>query len=360
VLPRLGPRRLCQRHHDRRRRRAHAEPALKPGRVVGAGLVLALIAVGATWFLPSDSYLLLPDPAKPLAPKVHVEGEKPHPPGGIYYVDVIVRRASLLEEVFGPARPGGADLVPEQALVPPGSSFRERRQQTLRQMNRSEQIAAAVALRELGYEVKAEPAGALVVAVAPDAPAAGKLEPTEVIVAVDGSPVRTPADLRRLIAKHKPGENVQLRVRAGGATRTVEVGTIESPNEAGRPIVGIVVEQSADIELPIEVDIDLGGVGGPSAGLAFALDVMEELRGNVDRGLRVAATGELELNGDVAPVGGVKQKVLGARRAGADVFLAPAGDNAKEARRYAGSLRVIPVESFRQALRALTTLPRKA
>ena len=105
--------------------------------------------------------------------------------------------------------------------------------------------------------------------------------------------------------------------------------------------------------------IDLGGVGGPSAGLAFALDIVEELRGDVDRGLKVAATGEIELDGHVAPIGGVKQKVIGARRSGADVFLVPAGDNAEEARRHAGDLRVIPVESFRQALRALATLPRK-
>jgi PDZ domain-containing protein len=291
---------------------------------------------------------------------VTVQGEKPHPPGGIYYVDVIVRQASLLEDLVGAARPDGADLVPADALVPPGSSFQERRRQTLRQMDRSERIAAAVALRELGYDVKAKPEGALVVAVAPDAPAEGKLQPTEVIVAVDGKPVRTPADLRRLIATRKPGEKVRLRVRAGGATRTVELTTMESPQEPDRPIVGIQVEQSADIVLPLPVDIDLGGVGGPSAGLAFALDVVEELRGNVDRGLRVAATGELELNGAVSPIGGVKQKVLGAKRSGADVFLVPAGDNAKEARRYAGDLRVIAVESFRQALQALATVPRKA
>lgn len=273
-------------------------------------------------------------------------------------MDVIVRQASLLEDLVGAARPDGADLVPEQTLVPPGSTFRQRREQNLRQMNRSERVAAAVALRELGYDVRAEPEGALVVAVAPGAPAAGKLEPTEVIVAVDGTPVLTPADLRRLIATRKPGGRVELRVRAGGAVRTVEVGTIESPEEPGRPIIGIQVEQSASIELPLQVEIDLGGVGGPSAGLAFALDVMEELRGNVDRGLRVAATGELELDGGVAPVGGIKQKVIGARRAGADVFLVPAGDNAEEARRYAGDLRVIAVESFRQALQALTMVHR--
>lgn len=323
------------------------------------GLVLGAIALGAAWLIPSSSYLLLPDRAKPLESLVKVEGEKDTGPGGIYYVDVIVREASLLEELVSGLRPDGADLVPSEQLVPPGSNFAERRRQNLRQMDRSEQVAAAVALRELGYKVDAKPEGALVVAVAPDAPAAGKLEPTEVIVAVDGSPVGTPEDLRRLIAKHKPGETVRLRVRAGGATRTVEVGTIESTDEPGRPIVGIQVEQFADIKLPLEVDIDLGGVGGPSAGLAFALDVVDELRGNVDRGLRVAATGEIELDGSIAPIGGVKQKVIGARRSHADVFLVPAGDNAAEARRHAGDLRIIPVESFGQALRALATVPKK-
>ena len=333
---------------------------MRPGPVIGAGLVLGAVSLGAAWLLPSDSYLLLPDRAKPLEEKVVVEGEKNGGAGGIYYVDVIVRKATLLEELVSRLRPEGADLVPEQALVPPGSSFGERRRQNLRAMDRSEEVAAAVALRELGYDVAAEPEGALVVGVAPDAPAVGRLEPTEVIVAVDGAAVRTPDDLRRLIARHEPGDSVRLRVRAGGATRVIEVGTIESPEEPGRPIVGIQVEQFADIKLPIGVEIDLGGVGGPSAGLAFALDVVEELRGDIDRGLRVAVTGELELDGGVAPIGGVKQKVIGARRSGADVFLVPAGDNTVEARRHAGDLRIIPVESFGQALRALATLPRKA
>ena len=329
------------------------------GRLIGGGLVLGALTVGALWLLPSDSYLLLPDTAKPLADKVKVEGEKPHPPGGIYYVDVVVREASLLEELVPVTRPEGADLVPQQALVPPGSNFGERRRQNLRQMDRSQEIAAAVALRELGYDIKAESEGALVVGVAADAPAAGKIEPTDVIVGVDGTIVSTPDDLRRLIGTHEPGENVRLRVRRGAATEVIEVGTIASPAEAGRPIVGIQVEQSAEIQLPLDVEIDLGGVGGPSAGLAFALDIVEEVRGNVDRGLEVAATGEIELDGDVLSVGGVKQKVIGARRTGADVFLVPAGDNAIEARRHAGDLQIIPVENFEQALRALATVARK-
>jgi PDZ domain-containing protein len=86
---------------------------------------------------------------------------------------------------------------------------------------------------------------------------------------------------------------------------------------------------------------------------------MEELGRDVDHGYRVAATGALELDGAVTPIGGVKQKTLGVRNADADVFLVPAGDNAREARRYADGLRIIAVKSFPQALRALATLPRK-
>jgi len=117
--------------------------------------------------------------------------------------------------------------------------------------------------------------------------------------------------------------------------------------------------QAAEITLPIDVEIDTGDVGGPSAGLAFALDVLEELGKEVDRGYKVAATGAIELDGRVLPIGGVKQKTIGARNSGVEVFLVPAGENAREAGRHAGRLRVIPVHNFRQALRALATLPPK-
>jgi PDZ domain-containing protein len=110
----------------------------------------------------------------------------------------------------------------------------------------------------------------------------------------------------------------------------------------------------------VRVRIETGGVGGPSAGLAFALDVMEAFGRDVDRGYKVAATGELELDGTVAPIGAVKQKTIGAREADVDVFLVPAGSNAREARRYAKGLRILAVNSFPQALAALATLPAKS
>jgi PDZ domain-containing protein len=321
---------------------------------------LALLAVvGVLWFVRTSDYLVMPDRAKPLAQLVTVKGEKPGGPGGIYYVDVLVRRASLLERILPGLRPDGTALLPKEALVPPGTTDADRTRVALRQMNRSEQVAAAVALKQLGYDVVAKPNGVIVDVVAADVPATGKLKPSDVIVSADGRPVRTPGDLRRIVGARTPGSPVTLGLREGPSTRRLTVRTVRSPSDRSRTVIGIGVSQSATIHLPVKVSIDLGDVGGPSAGLAFALDVMEELGRNVDRGYKVAATGELELDGTVAPIGGAAQKAIGARRSGVDVLLVPAGDNAREARSTADGLRIIPVDSFQQALRALATLPRK-
>jgi PDZ domain-containing protein len=224
-------------------------------------------------------------------------------------------------------------------------------------MTRSQSIAAAVALRELGDMVATTPTGALISAVAPDTPAAGKLQPADVIVSVDGERVRSPAGLRRLLRRGSPGQTVSLTVRRGSKLEEIELTTAPDPQDRRRPIIGVLVEQAANIDLPISVRIDTDNVGGPSAGLAFALAVMEELGRDVDGGYKVAVTGELELDGDVSPVGGVRQKAIGAERAGVDVFVVPVGENAQAARKQAEDLRIIPVRSFQQALRELATLP---
>ncbi len=307
--------------------------------------------------VPSQDYLYVPNTAKPVANRVDVAGEKPDSgPGAIYYVDVTVRRATWAERFVPFLRPDGATMVSKSAVVPEGSSFEERRQEGLKEMARSEEVAAAVALKEAGYPVEATPRGALVEAVATDAPAAELLDSGDVIVAARGTSVLTPGALRDALAAAQPGDTVRLKLRRNGKVVRVTVRTVASPDDPKRAIIGIRVAQAADIQLPIKVDIDLGGVGGPSAGLPFALDVLQELGRDVDGGRRVAATGEIELDGSVGPIGGVKQKVYGARQAGVDVFLVPAGDNAEEAKRYAGKLRIVPVESFQQALSALRTL----
>jgi Lon-like protease len=332
---------------------------LSPWTLVGTGVVLIGVVFGVLWLVPSSDYILLPDRAHPLESVVTVRGERASKDGGgVYFVDALVRKATLLESMF-PGIRDGATLVPARAFNPPGFGQRQLNIENARDMRMSQQFAAAVALEALGYHVVVKSRGVLISRVDPKAPAAGKLLPSDVIVAVDGRTVRTPAELRRAIRRHRPGESVRLSIRAGHALRQVMVGTIPDPRDSSRPIIGVIPEQAVDVRLPVKVRFDLGDVGGPSAGLAFALDLMEELGRDVDRGYRIAATGEIGIDGRVYPVGGIKQKVIGANRSGVDVFLAP-GENAAEARRYARGMRVIAVDSFRQALNKLATLPPKA
>jgi PDZ domain-containing protein len=330
---------------------------ITPARLVAVGFVL-LATFAVLWVVPSDRYIFLPDEARAVAPLVDVEGEKPDEDGGgIYYVAVDVRKATLLEKLI-PGIREGATLVEVSQVRAPGQNEQEHRRAELASMRQSQEYAAAVALRSLGYPIQIIPRGAEIASVVEGFPAEGKLNARDRILAVDGKPVTNPDQFRSLLLQKRPGAAVRLRVRARNGIRTVELRTVSNPDRPDRPFIGVLIREP-DVKLPIRVRINTGQVGGPSAGLAFALDVLEELGRDVDHGYKVAASGELGLDGSVGAVGGIKQKTIGARRAGADVFLVP-GDNAREARRYAGGLRVIPVKSFRQALRALATLKPRA
>jgi Lon-like protease len=333
-----------------------------PLRVLGTIVVLAVVAVLILLRIPSNQYLLLPDVAHPVAPLVQVQNARPANDGTLYFVDVREQQASEFDRLFPWLRQWihpHSTLEPAGAIVPPCATAAQAEQAQLEEMTQSQHIAAAVALRRLGYHVSVQPAGVVVSQLFQGTNAPCKLQPMDVIVSVNGTQTPTVASLHQVLAGVKPGSSIDLQVRRGGKLLPVRLRTVSESAEPGHAFIGIGVDQAADIKLPIKVSIDASGIGGPSAGLAFALEVMRKLGHNVLRGHRVAATGEMELNGTVAPIGGVKQKTFGVREAGADVFLVPAGGgNAKTARRYAGPLRIIPVHSLGQALHALATLPR--
>jgi PDZ domain-containing protein len=327
---------------------------LTPGRILALGLVLLATAV-ALLVIPSSQYVFLPDTAHPVAPLVTVPGGRDPSHGGVYFVDVVVRKATLLERLFGGLHEG-ADLYPAKAVNPPGVGEKQRRQIDLQDMHRSQEIAAAVALRAAGKKVVLRPVGARVAFVEDGKPAVGKLEPDDVIVAVNGNRVRGPKDVFVRMRKTAVGNLVRFTVRRGKQTLVLPIRTVAADSGPRRPVVGVFLEPALDIHLPFNVRIDAGNVGGPSAGLAFALEVMEELGRDVVHGHRVAATGEIFPDGSVGPIGGIKQKTIGARQAHVDAFLVPAGDNARDAKKHAAGLRILPVENFSQALRALATL----
>src|SRR5262249_14297921 len=161
--------------------------------------------------------------------------------------------------------------------------------------------------RQAGFHVDTKRTGVLVESVLLDVPAAKVLKDGDVLVRVNGKPTLSVAQLRGILRSVHSGAVVSVSFRRSGTLHTGKVET-SADRTTGRTIIGIFrTAQAADIKLPIRVSIDLGGVGGPSAGLPFALDVYEQLGHRIDKGLKVAATGELDLDGSVGPIGGVKQ-----------------------------------------------------
>lgn len=328
-----------------------------PGKLLLGAVAVVVAALVLVLVIPDqDSYIFLPDEPHPVLPLISVQnGVKPDARGGIFFVDVIVKQPSIAERWFPGLFHDGASLVPAHAVNPTGLSEQDRRQASLQMMSRSQRLAAAVALRAAGYRVRVTQQGAFVEQVLPDSPAAAKLHPSDVIVEIDGERVGTLARLRGLLAAKRPGDRISLLVRRDGEPLRFTLTLAADPSDKDHAVMGVLVEQAATIRLPLKVEIDTGNVGGPSAGLAMALGLLEKLGRDVDHGRRIAATGEIGIDGSVGPVGGLKQKTIGAREAGIQLFLVPAGDNAREASQYAEGMRIAPVKSFQQALQVLAT-----
>jgi PDZ domain-containing protein len=333
-----------------------------PLRLLAAGAILVVVFFAYGITQKSDKLLEVPDKAHSLNGIISVPGtSRTQDSGGIYYVDVVVQKASLLQSAFKLFRPEGADLISQNDFVPSGLSYSQQLQVDKETMKVSQEKASVVALRALGLKFPAREGGVRVAAIQSDSHARGVLQPQDVVVAADGHKIATRLDLFNALSSHRPGDVVRIGVLRAGKRLDFRIKTIGDSTEPRRALIGFAPIEVVDARLPVPVHFDLGrDVGGPSAGLAFALEILEQKGRDVDHGLRIAATGEIQLDGSVTPIGGVKQKTIGARRAHADAFLVPVGDNAAVAKRYAHGLRIIPVKNFQQALRALATLPRNS
>src|SRR5262249_9309541 len=159
------------------------------------------------------------------------------------FVDVFVRKASLFERLFPWVRTG-ATLYPDTAVLPCGTNAAQQRQADQSEMTRSQQIAAAVALKALGYHVDSKSSGVLIGGVACDGRAVGKLQATDVLVAIDGEPIRTTGALFAAMQKRRPGDVVRLAVRDAGGERTIRTKTLADPKDPKRALIGISVEQA--------------------------------------------------------------------------------------------------------------------
>ena len=235
-------------------------------------------------------------------------------------------------------------VVPASELFPPGQTQQQAQQADTQQMTGSQLDAVAAALTQL-HIVYQTPA--VVVKANPGYPAYGVLKAGDVITAVNGQQVTSQASLASLIDVHPAGTTLTLTITRNSRTQTVRVGTKES---GGHPVMGVEV-QPGTFTFPFTVKFSVGDIGGPSAGMMFALGIIDKLTTmNLTGGKFIAGTGEIEASGQVDPIGGIQQKMVGARDAGATVFLAPASNCADVKGAIPAGLRVVKVSTLSQAV----------
>ena len=333
----------------------------KPRWPLALAIVFAIIGGGIAygWETQSGYYALWPDTAHSTTQYLQVPGGRaPAPGSGFYFVDVHELQANLLEEQYFKHFVTGASLIPATEELAPGQTETQRVHVDFQMMATSQQIAQAVAERAAGMHVGLAGVSVVVAGVSAKTPAAqAGVQPGASITAVNGHKVRTVNQLEKDTGSVKPGQVVRFTFAPGG-TKTFH--TIPDPQQKSRGIIGIEIAQNVRVtHLPVHVKFLFNNIGGPSAGLAFTLDIYDSLTGrHLLRGHKIAVTGTISLDGTVGPIGAIQQKTIGAINAGADTFIVPAGENYRGAVAAAhGRIRVIPVTSFSQALKDIRALP---
>jgi PDZ domain-containing protein len=320
----------------------------------GVGAVVLVVVVLALNFYQLPVVALSPGPAEDVLSRVKVEGgtQVYDSKGRFYLTSVGIDDDVRFFEAILDLANRDVQLRPRSDIYPQGESTQQVNQQNADDMDESKVLAAVVALRKLGYTV--DPSAVDVTEVRPGAPADGKLRPGDRLVRVDGRPVGSIKQLQGAIQGHHPGETLALTVKRGDADVAVRVPVAL---DGGQPRIGVVLHEQYG-KLPVPVSINTENIGGPSAGLMFALSIYDRLTpGDLTGGRRIAGTGQITEDGSVVPIGGIGEKIVGAKRQGATVFLLPRA-NCGEARQHPPpGVRLVPVSNLADAIAFLQSTP---
>jgi PDZ domain-containing protein len=334
--------------------------------VLTIGGLLLVVTLGAA-FVPLQRWAVAPGSAQAVADRVEFDDvARYESDGDVLFVTASGPQLSALESVVGWVDPNIEVQTYEEKFGPRTPA--EQQEIGFQAMISSKQTAEYVAFSRLGFPTELVPGPAAVSEVIcpdvrPELGACNVLDVGDTIEAIDGTLTPVLDDVPAAIEGKAPGDQVVLTVRPHAADTTEErtVELIASPDDPAKTIVGFVPADTRTVELPFEVDIDTDRIGGPSAGLAFTLTLLDELTpGSLTGGEVVAATGTIDTEGNVGAIGALPQKTLAVIDAGAKVFLVPTAQGEEEIARVqelAGDrLRVVPVATLDEALAVLAEL----
>ena len=252
------------------------------------------------------------------------------------------------------------DLYPREVILPDGVTPKELSEISIQNMRTSENVAIAVALKNVGYEISSKGDGVAVVGILDDSPVKDKLKKGDLLNSINNKNISSATEFISTLRTYSIGETVSIgllrEIDGNKKTLTIETTLIEHVEYEGEPMVGFLATTVNErFDFPFEIDIKTGNVGGPSAGLMMALNVYNNLiPEDLTNSMIVAGTGTIEIDGSVGPVGGIKQKVIAAKRAGAELILVPVA-NFDEAKIFeTEETAVVAVDSFSEALSVIS------
>ncbi len=291
-----------------------------PALILMAGLAAVL------WFLPLPYYALWPGPVEEVGDLVKFDGGPPiyELNGDLYMLTVSLQEVNAYALAQGWLDPR-VDVVPRHVIRSEGVTPEEHRKANLGMMDDSKQAAIAVALRYLGLPVEYSGEGVLVASVVGGTPADGLLEVGDVIVKIGETGVSASEDGIDAILAYEIGDTIPFTVLRSDQPIQIDVTLVEHTESPGRPMVGFVPETyNRWLELPFDIEIETHGMGGPSAGVMYALTIIDLLtEDDLIGGNVVAGTGTISPDGAVGAIGGIRQKVVAAQNAGARHILVP-------------------------------------
>lgn len=321
--------------------------------------VLAGLAMlsAALWFIPTPYYVTAPGAAIDTSRLIAVPGGQQHR-GHLYMLVLNTDQANLfwyLEAKIDRR----SDLETKAEFLGSIPDYDKYLEMTRQMMEDSQKTAKAIALQQTGYGRGVQTNGAEVTDLGTGSPAQHFLQKGDVIIEANGQPVRRALDLTTIMVSIKPGTAVPVKLRRGTQELSLNVPTVESssPDRRGSAAFVVFIKDSLQFDLPLDVQIKPGSITGPSAGLMFTLQIIDQLTpGGIVGDRIVAGTGTIEADGSVGVIGGVQQKVYTAEAAGASVMFVPRG-NYDDARKVAASIQLVPVNTYKDALQWLKEHP---
>lgn len=316
------------------------------------GLIFVFILLGIAFLYPINHYLVSPGVAKDIAPMVDIKAESYSNPGEIMLTTVSMKRANLIDyswvKIFNP------ELYKLQSMdfLPADVKLEEYFKLMQDMMEESQLKAQAVALKNLGYQPQITGQGVKIVQVLEKSNGYNRLKEGDIIVGVDGTEVQLLTETVNKIQDRDLGAEVKITVQRETQEKTYSIKTKALQKNSKQPSIGVLITPyKRKYNFPIQIEINAGQIGGPSAGSMFALEIYNQLtEKDITKGIKVAGTGTINLAGEIGKIDGIKQKIAAAAKKDTELFFVPAGNWESAQEMKEKKVKLIKVEKFTEII----------